>query len=525
MKKLLLFGIAVWAMISFCACHKHHSVLNNAELLVEGSPEAVLTLLKSIDNPGELSASDFARYALLQVQAMDKCDKDITQDSLLTGALNYYRTSADSLRAGKAYFYAARVAQDSYNPTLALEYYLRAKDLLQHRADALKYKFLACYYLSDVYDSQWMSEEQLAAAFEALEHARAMGSKDNEAFALHKAGVAYARMHLNDSANVCLRRAADCGMPGLQSSIYRLLWIVACWENDGAGMQMYGDSLKAYATDSDKEQLNKVEGVRHLKEHRYDSAVHYLQKNMYSSSAVTLASSMIDLSRAYEGMGHTDSALHYLREFSKRADSIRAQKRVEDVWETKIAFRQNRLMEENMILRQQNLEKSKREMMWMIVVFIGVLVSLTAGGGFYLWKKRVEYEKELVIAKQKRENKGLNDKLLRLRSSSFLLVNKKMLPQLEGDASPLSESDWGTVYENIDTLFDGFTKRLRIEFPTITETEIRLCCLVKMNINNDMTANIMCITPAAAYKKKLRMAKHRMGFFGTKELEDYLEDF
>ena len=57
----------------------------------------------------------------------------------------------------------------------------------------------------------------------------------------------------------------------------------------------------------------------------------------------------------------------------------------------------------------------------------------------------------------------------------------------------MGEKEWQTIYANTDACFPGFTGRLRTTFPFLKEDDIRLCCLVKMEMPLDLTALIFGI--------------------------------
>ncbi|MBQ5750535.1 MAG: tetratricopeptide repeat protein, partial [Bacteroidaceae bacterium] len=83
-------------------------LVDRAEALIDSLPEASLALLDSV-NSRRLVGADKARYALLHTQAQDKNYIDVTNDSLISIAVDYY-DDADNLRyRGMAHYYKACV--------------------------------------------------------------------------------------------------------------------------------------------------------------------------------------------------------------------------------------------------------------------------------------------------------------------------------------------------------------------------------------------------------------------------------
>ncbi|MBQ5750256.1 MAG: tetratricopeptide repeat protein, partial [Bacteroidaceae bacterium] len=80
------------AALLFVACRTDNTsiqLLDQAETLMNVAPDTALALLDSIDSH-RLGRADNARYALLRSQALDKNYIDITNDSLISIAVDYY---------------------------------------------------------------------------------------------------------------------------------------------------------------------------------------------------------------------------------------------------------------------------------------------------------------------------------------------------------------------------------------------------------------------------------------------------
>ena len=86
---LILLNIALLLTTSCISDHRQVELLDRAEPLIETAPDTALALLDSIDSR-RLYRGDKARYALLRSQALDKNYIDVTNDSLINIAVNYY---------------------------------------------------------------------------------------------------------------------------------------------------------------------------------------------------------------------------------------------------------------------------------------------------------------------------------------------------------------------------------------------------------------------------------------------------
>lgn len=65
--------------------------------------------------------------------------------------------------------------------------------------------------------------------------------------------------------------------------------------------------------------------------------------------------------------------------------------------------------------------------------------------------------------------------------------------------------DWIHLYESLDILHNGFCSRLKNEFPSLTEMDLQVCCLIKIGLTNSQIANILCISDSSVTKRKYRI--------------------
>ena len=90
----------------------------------------------------------------------------------------------------------------------------------------------------------------------------------------------------------------------------------------------------------------------------------------------------------------------------------------------------------------------------------------------------------------------------------------------------VSDKEWIQIILSVNKGFNDFTERLKIEYPTLTESDIRFCCLVKIRLSVDDLSNIYCVSPAAIIKRKYRIKRDRLGITDeTKSLDIVLQEF
>lgn len=116
--KPLLFLVSVLTV--FSCNQEYHHILNDAESLLRNRPDSSIVLLRTIE-PQHLQTNPLrARYALLMSAALDKNYIDVTSDSLISIATNYYESAGDDRHRMLAWYYQGIVLKNAqrYNPAI-----------------------------------------------------------------------------------------------------------------------------------------------------------------------------------------------------------------------------------------------------------------------------------------------------------------------------------------------------------------------------------------------------------------------
>ncbi|MGM9785301.1 MAG: hypothetical protein ACI3ZS_00440 [Candidatus Cryptobacteroides sp.] len=167
---------------------------------MDNDPEMALELLESINSNDLNTRRSQARYALLYSMALDKNYIDITSDSLINIAVDYYRhhgTDEDKL---SSLYYRGRVYQNSGYSDKAMEQFVEAEHHISINVDS---KMIARLYKAkmvayqDVFDFQ----SAVVQAIHASEYFR--NAKDSTRYfnTINDIAILYTQLNDNDSAN------------------------------------------------------------------------------------------------------------------------------------------------------------------------------------------------------------------------------------------------------------------------------------------------------------------------------------
>lgn len=102
-----------------------------------------------------------------------------------------------------------------------------------------------------------------------------------------------------------------------------------------------------------------------------------------------------------------------------------------------------------------------------------------------------------------KENQRLHN---RERFLSAMLVEKhEVLGKLKKPLRYIEEQQWKPIKEAINLLFDNYTERLVQQIPTLTESDLQICCLIKLHFTNTEIAALLAISTTSVTKRKVRL--------------------
>lgn len=131
--------VVLLTLISFLSCSKHKSdvsiILDKAENCMEEHPDSSLNILNTLQLNSLTVKEDRARYALLKSMALDKNYVDVTSDSLISIALDFYKRYGSPDYKLKAFYYNGKVKMYAGDYEGAIENYIRAEKYISNSSD------------------------------------------------------------------------------------------------------------------------------------------------------------------------------------------------------------------------------------------------------------------------------------------------------------------------------------------------------------------------------------------------------
>lgn len=514
------------------------ALLRVAEKSIEKEPGKTLILLDSIQQVEKLSEQQQALWCLLYTSVLDRKQIKHTSDSLIQIAVSYYEKNDLPERKMQAYYYYGIVLQDLNDAIQAQDYYLRAYKL---GIELERYVFLGriCANLGTLYTYQ----ELCSQASHFQQKAVSYLEKNRDTVLLSLVFRDMARIHLNehrlDSAVVNYTKALK-----YTSDVHKF-----CMFNEltGAYARM-GDYEKGVScahmaydraeTVEDSCLVSLALGSLYLRMGKKDSAYHYLSFCRQSTDPYTLKDLYLYLAQFEKSRHNWPTYAFYQEQYNVFRDSIDNLTKMETLARLQRLYDYREIEKKKEYYRQESDRKT------------GKLYKLSLGGVgcllfvvciiFYLWKERKKKEEQLNQSLRRKEQQYLNSQqYLEERNAVMAQLEQQyeaVVAQLSEQSSrfttsvqekinsshpfftselyrgvyaewkKLDEVQWAEVIKMIDhILYKDFTGKIRMLYPRISELDLNVCYLVKLEIPVGRIAVLLSVNSQAISNKRKRL--------------------
>ena len=577
-------------LVLLAACRhagRTFEVLDKAEEFIQTyKPDSAYTLLKEIPNPQQYPEKERARWCLLMTQAIDRTYRTHTSDSLIRFAVNYYEKANDLSKLPTAFYTLGRVQRDLKDNEHAVNSFLKALDLAKG-SDDYKLQYLAASQLGHVYAYSRFIDEALKTYQQALYFAEQGNDSINLSYVNSFLGRVYGLQKDWNRSIEFYQKAISMAkqisyIPILKAKLNELAAIYKYCEK----YQEAADCLEQLISLGD-DPLSGMEGAAvylnlgdlYRLSENYDSAIPYLEKALQTKNLYTKRSAYQCFSYAYAQQGNYKKAVEYNNLYWKCNDSIQKVENRKAVIAVEAKYKHEKLLTEK---QQLELKQSKLIFWGSSLLLVAIIIILLV----YMDKKRITirlFEQVHAIRSQIAENKRTiasyqeqidslslrqsdyddlqqekasleqevsnlleqNEKLNSQKSQILVRLNQKdeeikqyeeIIKQRENtpdiftrikQTHTIEEKEWPELIARTDALHQQFFERLRKAFPQLTETDLQLCCLMRLGYDKKEQKSLLKITNDSLEKRKQRL-KRRLDpnkKWEKGELEQFLQSF
>ena len=561
--KLLPYAILAALLLSIASCRRDNAALErmyHAEAIMHTAPDSALAIIRSIPDSTLHSAEARALHALLLTQALDKNYLDLTDDSLIVSALDYYSPSPREISLNNfthiikeilfpdkhhmmlARFYYARILKNKGEKTAAIAQYRKA----EYESIELRDTFYISQIYGDLailYGEVLCVKEELLYARKAYEILKPWNHPDYTVWGQIEVARALINNYrhseaipLLDSIKAQSQLLAEDS--NLFSEMLSELSICHYKLNNHDSVCIFLNELKARFPQSYTQQLAQNHLYSATQSKRYSEADSILRLYILPDTANYIPSYIFekegDLKQAY--------------------NSLKKEQKI--LWEW---FRTNMLQELTITDTEYHInelnkkdKEAKKLKLWLIVGTVIVLSGITIL--LLILRKRKERNQKAINAlinraqllieetnSLKTANSALGGSINKLFGERFKTIDsllaiysahkgtkierKKIYEEVDRLLSSFESSEINKrLIESVDLYFEGMASRFREDFPDLKEDDYMLFLYLVCGFSNYSIMLLLNVTMPTVYSRKKRV-KAKIVAYQPELAEKYLSFF
>lgn len=431
--KSVTFLLLIFTII-LGSCSKNHTEqhLNEIETIIETAPDSALILLNQMPQEELSDKSTSAHYALLLSIALDKNYIDITNDSLICIAENYYKSADDYFRLMQSYYYHGRICYNAKNYTQSLCLMIKSFDCAED-LNNYYWKGRIAEQISNIYGANYHGKEAIHYAEISYDNLKKSGKQPFSNYALLTLARAYNNNGVYDKCNSISKNLLDSASAHNDTllSIYSKELLATSY----IGLRDFRNAVTLILDIEKGGNLSKdlrcLLGISYIELGEISKAEN-LFKNVEDNYDAD------DLSLVYEiakKRGDLESAITILSQLYNNLDSVFAQSMNLNFSQSLTEYHKaEREIKKNELIQEKQL-RNRIIIVGLLIVIICVLFFIR-----YIRNYRLKLEKNISIAQNLQE-------ILLLKESNFSDA-KETIRKLLASRFEIIDELCKTVYEN-----------------------------------------------------------------------------
>lgn len=435
-------------IVAFLSCtsksDQNAATLHRVEQCMEAHPDSALYMLNEIPNPNELGEKERADYLLLLIQARDKNYMDISADSSITFAIDYYKRSGDKRKYGMAMYYYGCLLQEKNDATRAMKVFLDARHILEN-TEEYKILGLSCVNMSVLNRDQSLYEEAISYCHQAISYYYKAKDTLGIAYAYQTMGSSFFLKQEMDSVKQCATRSLQLLADNpirLKIGAFKMLGMMYCFE------KQYAKAEKYLLTIIDEEPDNKRLTTHFMSLGRLyrlmgkkDAAEKYLKLCLDSYNLFTRSAAYANLAELAK-LNHDFEHALILKE---KSDSLlyvaENEKLRENLIQIQIKYQQEKIEKEKL---QEKLKNTT------VVLVLVVALILLLGVVYYLYKRywRAKLQTMQILKSLEKNNRQIEVYLHQI--SLFKLQKDKSESEIYSKTNKLNHQIEELIQENAE---------------------------------------------------------------------------
>jgi tetratricopeptide (TPR) repeat protein len=519
--------------------------------LHEGKPDSAANILenlrfKAIENEDHLTLAK-AALALGKIK-LDQ-GKIYLAEKYLLEAVNLYETLHLNYSRGEAYTQYGRLLAEKGTNKEAQKYLIDAYKIFE-QFDSLESVSQVCLSIGNLFADIGSSDEAMKYYRIAETTASKVSNISNQVAALQDMGILI-RQNNPDSALYYYGKAESLQPTGTNKIMriirqFNVANVYLDKKDFTKARALYDEVLQFCKTENIYAGISRTySGIAliYSKMGKYDLAVSYFNRAIHiadslgeSTLSLSLKSQMV---KVYVSSGQYKELYLLQQKINLVKDSVMTAQKNIAVHELGILYETEKKEAENVRLKT-GLENQRKNLMIRLVFIVVLTISLILL--LFVYRNNNKIKRQQINELQEKNRYESELKQIKVEQADFLqkivdhqkeeimmisksneiirvqLAEKQIVEPLNGHLpyDPSSKNllasphYWEKLMLKINLIYPGFLEKLQKQFPTLSQSEIQFCILIKLNFTMKDISAIFSINTQSLYKKKYRLSE-KMG--------------
>ena len=253
---------------------------------------------------------------------------------------------------------------------------------------------------------------------------------------------------------------------------------------------------QALAQGADADACHLTLGLAHYYLEHDSLAIVHLNEATHSDKAGVRMSAYQSLNYLYQFAGDYKKALECHELFNENMIQADREHRSEQMQHIKADY--------DLQMQKNNLEaEQKLKSLYLYLILGGLVVTLAV----VLLLLRQKTLNAKLKAEEMKNQLELELKKNKVYVTALALTEQITASTLDFD---LKETEWDDFVTLIDKVYGDFTKRLMDKDPTLTKSDLQICCLTKQGFSNQVISILMNLQTNSYARRKSRIKQEKM---------------
>lgn len=536
-------GLLLLLAILLTSCDSRMSrILDEADRLLPDNPDSADVVLRGVTDWQSMGRGNQALYGLLRTKTDAMQGRGVGSDSIIRQAYDYYSSRASRAgsntelgrRLGQSEFYFAQfyIATDS---TKLAEDLLRKA--IRHSDDAgdLRTCYMAHQYLGNLAGRSNQREGIELLKQSLYIYNRCNDKPANQLSILLDIGYSYLASSQFDSTAVYFDRAMQVAdlldSDVKRSEVHRAISSLHFYQQDYPTALQYAKQGQAHVGDAERDASLFMLAETYLYCDSLRQAYTLFSQLKQSHQTMIVYEAYRYLSQIAAIDGDNERALSY------GDSSITASEAMyHDALSQKDQYYQDLL--QNELQNEQLRYQHRMTILWVIIILLALAFIIYIGyRRLRIYIRRINLKRKRGLQIQRatiRQVQDLQEEVVDRRKEllevkHITMEESRIYQQLRSGSIgslDMTPSRWLQVEQLLDACSDHFVSRLKLKYPTISQSQLELCMLTRLGFSQNELADFYLRTVEAIKSRRKKLKAEVFGEKGSAtSLDEIIENF